>query len=380
MSRKIGTIIIVLLLIFFLVEGYSYLHYRSVNAVSDAAFIKSDRLAMLSFKVGGKVVQMAKKENQPVKKGELLARIDPTDLETAKAKLLHKKAALKDKIEAARLKKRRLEETLKLQSAISETGIESIEKQIEATRFNIEAARTKLDKLSRDKRRFAQMLSKRLIAESDYENIQSQADALARQIDAMEKNLQALSVQKRKAKLAAKIARVNEKQIVELAKQIAAMKQEVKARDAAIAEMDRKIGYTVLKAPFTGVIAKKFFDAPKVIAKGAPVYALSDPKALYCEVLLSEKKLHGVRPGNRVKVTVDALKGKNFEGEVDSIAPTSASTFSLVPRDIASGEFTKLDQRFVVRIRLKEIDGLRAGMGATVAISRSAGESLVTGH
>ena len=117
-----------------------------------------------------------------------------------------------------------------------------------------------------------------------------------------------------------------------------------------------------------------------MIAKGAPVYALSDPKALYCEVLLSEKKLHGVRPGNRVKVTVDALKGKNFEGEVGSIAPTSASTFSLVPRDIASGEFTKLDQRFVVRIRLKEIDGLRAGMGATVAISRSAGESLVTGH
>ena len=371
MSRKIGTVIIVLLLIFFLFEGYSYLHYRSVNAVSDAAFIKSDRLAMLSFKVGGKVVQMTKTENRPVKKGELLARIDPKDLETAKGKLLHRKAALLEKIEAAKLKKRRLEETLTLQSAISETGIESVEKQIEATRFTIEAARTKLDRLARDKQRYAQMLAKRLIAESDYEKIQSQADALARQIDAMEKNLQALSVQKRKAELAAKIARVNEKQIAELAKQIAAMEQEAKALDAAIAEVDRKIGYTVLRAPFTGVIAKKFFDAPKVIAKGAPVYALSDPHALYCEVLLSEKKLHGVKPGNRVNITVEALEGKNFEGEVESIAPTSASTFSLVPRDIASGEFTKLDQRFVVRIRLKEIDGLRAGMGATVAIARS---------
>ena len=380
MSRKIGTVIIVLLLIFFVVQGYSYLRYRSVNAVSDAAFIKNDRLATLSFKVGGKVVQMAKKENQPVRKGEILAWIDPKDLETAKAKLLHKKAALEEKIEATKLKKKRLEETLQLQSEISETGIESLEKQIEATRFNIEAARTKLAKLTRDKKRFAKMLEDRLIAESDYENIQSQADALARQIEAMEKNLQALFVQVHKAKLAARIAQVNEKQIAELTKGIEAMVQEAKAVDAAITEMDRKIGYTVLRAPFDGVIAKKFFDAPKVIAKGAPVYALSDPKALYCEVLLSEKKLHGVRPGNRVKVTVDALKGKNFEGEVGSIAPTSASTFSLVPRDIASGEFTKLDQRFVVRIRLKEIDGLRAGMGATVAISRSAGESLVTGH
>ncbi len=371
MSRKIGTVVIVLLLIFFIVQGYSYLHYRSVNAVSDAAFIKSDRLAMLSFKVGGKVVQMAKKENQPVKRGEILARIDPKDLETAKAKLLHKKAALEEKIEATKLKKKRLEEALQLQSEISRTGIESLEKQIEATQFNIEAARIKLGKLTRDRKRFAQMLAKRLIAKSDYENIQSQANGLARQIEGMEANLRGLFAQKRKAELAARIARVNEKQIVELAKQIAAMKQEAKAVDAAITEMDRKIGYTVLRAPFDGVIAKKFFDAPKVIAKGAPVYALSDPKALYCEVLLSEKKLHGVKPGNRVKVTVDALKGKNFEGEVDSIAPTSASTFSLVPRDIASGEFTKLDQRFVVRIKLKELEGLRAGMGAKVSIARS---------
>ncbi|WP_457595616.1 HlyD family secretion protein, partial [Hydrogenimonas sp.] len=69
-----------------------------------------------------------------------------------------------------------------------------------------------------------------------------------------------------------------------------------------------------------------------------------------------------------------ALDGKEFEGEVESIAPTSASTFSLVPRDIASGEFTKLDQRFTIRISMKRIEGLRAGMSATVAIAREKGE------
>jgi len=186
----------------------------------------------------------------------------------------------------------------------------------------------------------------------------------------MEQNLQALHVAEKKAKLAAQIARVNEKQIAELAKGLKAMQQQQKALETAIEEIDRKIAYTDLKAPYEGVIAKKFFDAPKVVSKGAPVYSLSDPEALYCEVLLSEKKLHGVKPGNRVKVTVDALEGKAFEGKVASIAPTSASTFSLVPRDIASGEFTKLDQRFEVRIALKSIEGLRAGMGATVAIER----------
>jgi len=55
---------------------------------------------------------------------------------------------------------------------------------------------------------------------------------------------------------------------------------------------------------------------------------------------------------------------------VQSILPTSASTFSLVPRDISSGEFTKLDQRFVVRIKLNEKQGLKIGMSLTVAIKR----------
>ena len=371
MSKKTGSIILLVLIVVMLGWAFRYISYRSNNAVSDAAFIKSDRLAMLSFKVGGKVVEMAVPENRPVKKGDLLARIDPVDFENTKTKLLHKKAALMEKIEATKLKKSRLQETLKLQSQISNTDIESLQKQIEATRFKIAAARTKHLKLYRDKKRFAKMLKNRLIAKSDYENIQSEADALAKQISAMEQNLKALQVQARKAKLAAKIAKVNEKQIAELAKGLQAMEQNAKALDAAITQIDRKIGYTTLRAPFDGVIAKKFFDAPKVVSKGAPVYALSDPEALYCEVLLSEKKLHGVKPGNRVTVTVDALNGKTFEGTVASIAPTSASTFSLVPRDIASGEFTKLDQRFEVRIALKSIDGLRAGMGATVAISRS---------
>ena len=66
MSKRIGTLLILLLIGVFLYMGYDYLHYRKVNAVSDAAFIKSDRIAILSFKVGGKVVELTKEENDPV--------------------------------------------------------------------------------------------------------------------------------------------------------------------------------------------------------------------------------------------------------------------------------------------------------------------------
>jgi membrane fusion protein (multidrug efflux system) len=246
--------------------------------------------------------------------------------------------------------------------------------------FRIDAARKRLAKLERDVKRYADMMAKRLIARADYENVVTQRDALRDDIDALQQELEALGSQKRQAMKGAEIARIALRQIAELEKEIAGKEEELKARRQSLRAVRDRIAYTRLAAPFDGVIAKKFTDAPRVVESGSPIYALADPEALYCEVLLSEKKLHGVRPGNGVEIEVDAIKDKTYHGTVESIAPTSASTFSLVPRVIASGEFTKLDQRFVVRIKLDEIEGLRAGMGATVAIARSENGSLVTGH
>jgi membrane fusion protein (multidrug efflux system) len=370
MSKRIGTLVILLLVGIFLYMGYDYLHYRKVNAVSDAAFIKSDRIAILSFKVDGKVVELTKEENDPVARGELLARIDPKDFKVTEAQLLHAIAALEEGIAALRLQRERLEKTLRTRERIADIDVEGMGQRMASLAFRIDAARKRLAKLERDVKRYADMMAKRLIARADYENIVTQRDALRDDIDAMQQELAALGSQKRQAMKGAEIARIALRQIAELEKEIAGKEEELKARRQSLRAVRDQIAYTRLVAPFDGVIAKKFTAAPRVVESGAPIYALADPKALYCEVLLSEKKLHGVRPGNTVEIEVDAIKDKTYHGTVESIAPTSASTFSLVPRDIASGEFTKLDQRFVVRIKLDGIEGLRAGMGATVAIRR----------
>ncbi len=370
MAKRIGTFVILALLLLFAWMGYDYLHYRKVNAVSDAAFIKSDRLAILSFKVDGKVVELTKEENAPVKKGELLGRIDPKDFRVTEEKIRHTIAALNDDLAALRLKRSRLEKTLKSRERISALDIDAMGKRMASLAFRIDAARSRLEKLERDVKRYGNMLAKRLIARSDYENVVTKRDAQRDEIDAMKQELAALGSQKRQAEQAYDIARLERRQVAELEKRIAAREQELKAARQNLRAVRNRIAYTRLVAPFDGVIAKKFTDAPRVVESGSPIYALADPKALYCEVLLSEKKLHGVRPGNAVEIEVDAIKDKTYHGTVESIAPTSASTFSLVPRDIASGEFTKLDQRFVVRIKLDGIEGLRAGMGATVAIRR----------
>jgi membrane fusion protein (multidrug efflux system) len=371
MSKRIGSLLILLLTGFFLYMGYAYLHYREVHAVSDAAFIKSDRIAILSFRVNGKVAELTKEENDPVRKGELLGRIDPKDFKVAEEKLLHVVAAIEKRIAALRLKRGRLEKTLRLRERISDIDIDGMGKRMASLAFRIDAARKRLEKLELDAKRYRNMMDKRLISRSDYENVVTRRDALSDDIDAMKQELAVLGSQKRKTMRVYEIARLDRRQISELEKEIVAKEEELKANRQSLRAIRNQIAYTRLIAPFDGVIAKKFTDAPRVVESGSPIYALADPQALYCEALLSEKKLHGIRPGNEVEIEVDAIKDKTYHGKVESIAPTSASTFSLVPRDIASGEFTKLDQRFVVRIKLDDIEGLRAGMGATVAIARS---------
>ena len=321
--------------------------------------------------MGGKVIYMQKDENEPVKKGELLAKIDPKDFLKTKEALLHKIEALQEKIEALKLKKRRVKKSLALQTDITKDKIVAAQKAIEAKSALLQAQKTYLQKLKKDEKRYKTLLAKKLIAKEHYENIHTKRVALTKKIEAMQKEIEALRVQKQEAIKRGEIAKNRQKEIFELAKIVASSQKKLQAIKSRLEAINLKLSYTKLYAPFDGVVAKKFFDAPKVIKKGTPVYAIVDPTKLYCEVLLSEKKLFGVKPGNLVTIKVDAIPDKTYEGIVESIAPTSAATFSLVPRDIASGEFTKLDQRFKVRIKLKNIENLRAGMGATVAIKRS---------
>jgi membrane fusion protein (multidrug efflux system) len=370
MSKRTGTWLLIGLIVFFIVEGYRYIHYRQIHAVSDAAFVRSDKLAVLSFKVGGKVVRLTKKEGQPVKKGELIGHIDERDFVTMKNELEKKAQALDEKIEALRLRITRLQHELALKSQIGAQDIEAVRRRIEAAELRIAAASTRLAKLSSDEKRYGDLAAKRLIAQERYEAIRTQKEALEQEIGAMRESLEADKTALQKAQKAYALAKSEETRIEELKKELAASLADRKSLDAKIDAIRQRIDDTYLYAPFNGSVAKKFFDAPRVIEAGTPVYAVVDPTKLHVEVLLSEKKLRGVEAGCKAEVTIDALPDRTYSGKVTAVAPVSAATFSLVPRDIASGEFTKLDQRFVVRIDLDDISGLRTGMGASVAIRR----------
>ncbi len=370
MKKRVGTLIILGLIALFLYQGIRYFYYHSQNAVTDAAFIKSDRLATLSFNISGNVISLLKKENEVVKKGELLGVIDPLDLTTAKEELNHRIQSMDAQIQVLVLQRNRLTPTLSLQTSIALKDIDSANSETKALKHQIKASQERANKFSLDEHRYAAMLKDRLISTSDYEAIHLQNVIAQQEYASLEAKLSTLNATQSKAKHSMALSSLNEKQTSELDQQILSMNGQKKALEASLKDLEHKVGYTRLYAPFDGVIAKKFVDAPNISRQGSPIYALTDPKALYVEVLLSEKELHGLKVGNKAIVHTDGVPDTQYNAQVESISATSASTFSLVPRDIASGEFTKLDQRFIVRLKLENIHDLRAGMGASVAIAR----------
>ena len=371
--KKIGLIIIILMIVFFGYKGYEYLSFRRANAVSDAGFVKSDSLSVLNFKVDGKVDTLLYKEGDSVKKGDLLATIDAKDFIVATKKVENSIISLQNKIDSLKIKQKKVAKDIDISNIIAQNDIGAYKSKIISLKLSIKSNQTKLRQLQKDTYRLKKLSSKKLIAKDKYEKSATALKSLRERLLAQEEELNAAKFQLQNIKEKLNLTKNSKLNLKEIDKNIQALIFQKKALLETLKELKLKISYCKLFAPFDGVIAKKFINDKRVVASGYPIYALVDPKDLHAEVLLSEKKLYGIKVGNSVEIDADAIKDKKFKGVVESILPASASTFSLVPRDIASGEFTKLDQRFVVRIKLKEIKGLRVGMSLNIAIKRGKG-------
>ncbi len=369
--KRLGTIVLILLVMGFGIAGYRYISYRTKNAVSDAAFVRTDSLLTLSFKVEGKIDRLTKKEGEYVHKGELLAHIDTKDFEVARARTQKRIEALSHEAKALQLHRQELNQSLDIQAAIVQNDKKKLKGQIEAFGLGIEAKGVQLTQLKRDLARYQKLYRRHLIQKEKLEKAQTAKEVLERRIASDRKRLEAMRVDLANLTQKLHLLQTQKQKVEELGERLKATQKQIAALQKAKEELQNKIAYASLYAPIEGRVAKRFVNVDQVVKKGSPIYSVVDPKDLHIEVLLSEKKLKGVKPGNEVKIHIDAYPDRIYHGRVEWILPASAATFALVPRDIASGEFTKLDQRFGVRITIEDpTPDLRVGMGAGVAIER----------
>ncbi len=146
----------------------------------------------------------------------------------------------------------------------------------------------------------------------------------------------------------------------------------VRLQDLAIAKAQRDLDFTVLKAPYDGVVGNLAVQAGDLVSAGKRLAALVPTRELYIEANFKETQIAHLVPGSKVSIHVDAYGEQPLEGTVTSIAPASGAIFSMLPAENATGNFTKVVQRVPVRIALPQdaLDGghLRAGLSVIVDV------------
>ncbi len=372
-GRKIGTILILIVLVFLLLGLFFFIRHRMHYAITNAVFVETERLVYLSFpRVNGKIVSVTKKEGEKVRKGELLAQLDPRPyqmaLKTAKAEL----RALRRESDALEIEIRRLEREITLKQAQLQEEIKKVEARKEALSARIKALSAEIEQLERDCARFKRLVAEDLAPPRRLEGLETQLQKLLQERKALLFERKALikarnSLEKEKALIA------NQKKLLlEKKENLKALLAREKGLLARLEEARLHLSYCSLTSPLSGYVAKRFHVAGDVVGPGEPVYALVDPKDLYILVLLEETKLKGVKVGCFARIKIDAYPQEKFEGEVTEILPATAAKFALVPRDISAGEFTKVAQRIPIKIRITKgpVELLRVGLGGEVEIKR----------
>jgi membrane fusion protein (multidrug efflux system) len=221
------------------------------------------------------------------------------------------------------------------------------------------------------------------------ENQKVKAGEVLGEIDSRDYENTALQVESEKSSLDARVkdAAVNERRLGELFKKGAVSNQQYDTAEATANELRRKLNalqsqvsqtrlnleYTKIKAPSDGVIARKSAEVGMLAAVGTPLFGFVSSDERWVVANFKETEMHQIRAGEKVEVIVDAVPGKVFQGVVESKSAATGATFTLLPPDNATGNFTKVVQRVPVRISLQgltaaEVDELQAGLSAFVKV------------
>ena len=197
------------------------------------------------------------------------------------------------------------------------------------------------------------------------------------QIDVARKALEAAQKAEQKAAKGIDLAETGNDQIRVIELLVKVKEQSVEQARRALEAAENDLAYTIVKAPFPGVVVKRYRHLGDFVAAGSPLLSMYNPELLYVEANLEEDRLPGVEPGNPVGIELYAF-AEPFKGRVVWVNKSTGAQFALMPRNVVSGEFTRVVQRVPVRIQIERDDRwprLRAGLMATVAIAHGPGDA-----
>jgi len=353
-KKKIAFIVFSLIGIIAIVSVYFYVQYKSAHISTDDAFIDGD-IYTIASKVPGTIKLLYVKDNQPVKKGELVLEIDAADYDVkvneASSALNAEKAKLAEidaRIEAARRQ------------------LDDARAKADAIRAMYELQKANLEQAEKDRERAEALLKKDAMPKEKYEKAMTAYKVAVAQVKAAAEDqkgvLFAVETQKAMVKQAEALRNT----------QFSSIKQ----KEAVLETASLNAGYTKIYAPADGYITKKAAENGNQVQAGQPLMALVSPEGMHVIANYKETQLEKVKAGMKVEIKIDTYSGKTFAGKVESIMAGTGAAFSLFPPENATGNFVKVVQRIPVKILFdKDADPehvLRVGMSVvpTIVIER----------
>jgi membrane fusion protein, multidrug efflux system len=319
--------------------GYGYLTTGRYLETTDDAYIKADS-TIVSPKVSGYIVEVLVGDNEPVKAGQLLARIDDRDFRTALDQAHADVAASEAAV-------RNLDAQIELQQPV-----------IQQQAAEVDAAEANLKFAQEERARYDDLMKS---GSGTVQRAQQTDAALREKTAQLQQGKSGLDAAKRKVEV---LATDRAKAVAQLDHARAVEQQ------AAL-----NLSYTRITAPVEGTVGARSLRVGQFVQAGTQLMAVVPLDAVYVVANFKETQLTHVRNGQPVEIRIDSFNSTRLRGHVDSLSPASGLEFALLPPDNATGNFTKIVQRVPVKIVLDDdsLKGLlRPGMSAEPTVNTKA--------
>jgi membrane fusion protein, multidrug efflux system len=287
--------------------------------------------------VAGFVSQVLVEDNQYIKAGQLVIKLDDRDYNAA---LAHAEAVVQN--QTAALANLHAKYTLQ-QSMIAQAEADLAAKQADAGYARADAARY------------------HALALTTYGTLQNDQKAFAAD---------------RKATAAVRAGEANldaaKQQLTVIDTEIGETQASLAQAQADLRTAQLNLGYTEIRSPIDGYIGNRAAQVGAYVANGAYLVSVIPAHGLWVDANFKEDQLADMRPGQPATIVADVLPGRTFHGHIESLAPGTGAVFSVIPPENATGNFTKIVQRVPVRIALDDgaasLGELRPGLSTTVSV------------
>jgi len=375
-----------------------YLYFHNRETTDDAQV--DGHITPMASKVYGRVAEVLVDDNQPVKAGQVLVKIDPRDYQAAVDQAKAALALAESEARSAGVDVPRTRENVASGTSSADAQLMGAHAELakaQATydqaqtadlawaQANVEKSRANAELAKADLARYTPLMEKGEISKQQYDAAKANADATAsalkadqeklaqarRNVDVAKAQLDAAKARVEQARAGVASAHADVKQVSMKAADAQAKLAKVEQARAALDAAQLNLSYTEITAPVDGVATHKQVEPGQIVQAGQGLLVVVPLHNVWVTANFKETQLKNMKAGQKAEVKVDTY-GKTFSGHVDSIAGATGAVLSLLPPENATGNYVKVVQRIPVKIVLDPIPPekavLRPGMNVDATV------------